>query len=140
LVPDVWSNNFYVLPVESKAKDTVPVPFKVTWDGIAQFIYMSGVTSNSTYAVGNPLRYQKFETRTDLAPAERSKTISCVKYSGDDPCHNNSADFKFGQTEPKIYTVFEYMEIGNYFSDFGLNFSAYGFWDVKQDALNPPVN
>jgi len=140
LVPDVWSNNFYVLPVESKEKATVPVPFKVTWDGIAQFIYMSGVTSDSTYAVENPTRYKIFETRSDLTPAERSKTISCVKYSGDDPCHNNSAEYKFGQTDPKIYTVFAYMEIGNYFSDFGLNFSAYGFWDVKNDALNTPVN
>lgn len=140
LVPDKWSNNLYFLPVKSKEEDTVPVPFKVTWDGLAQFIYMSGVTSNSSYAVADPDRYKRFETRTDLAPAERSKTISCVKYSGDDPCHNNSADFKFGQTDPKIYTVFEYMEIGNYFSDFGVNFSAYGFWDVKNDALNPPVN
>ena len=140
LVPDKWSNNLFVLPVKSKEEDTVPVPFKATWDGLAQFIYMSGVTSDSTYEVSNQARYKRFETRTDLAPAERSKTISCVKYSGDDPCHNNSAEFKFGQTDPKIYTVFEYMEIGNFFSDFGVNFSAYGFWDVKNDALNPPVN
>jgi hypothetical protein len=140
LVPDVGSNNFYVLPVKSKEENNVPVPFKVTWDGIAQFIYMSGITANTTYAEDNPLRYKKFETRTDLAPAERSKTISCVKYSGDDPCHNNSSEYKFGQNDPKIYSIFQYMEIGNYFSDFGLNFSAYGFWDVKYDALNTPVN
>jgi len=111
LVPDVGSNNFYVLPVKSKEENNVPVPFKVTWDGIAQFIYMSGITANTTYAEDNPLRYKKFETRTDLAPAERSKTISCVKYSGDDPCHNNSSEYKFGQNDPKIYSIFQYMEI-----------------------------
>ena len=73
LVPDKWSNNLFVLPVKSKEEDTVPVPFKATWDGLAQFIYMSGVTSNSTYEVADPARYKRFETRTDLAPPKDPK-------------------------------------------------------------------
>jgi hypothetical protein len=137
IVPDDY-DNFNVLPVKSKSEPTIPAPFKFTWDGIAQFIYMSGFTSD--WSTSSPPTLASFEMRTDLAPDERSKTITCLKYSGADPCFNNSTEYNFNQNDSRKYTIFSYMEIGNYFSDFGVNFSAYGFWDVKNDALNQPVN
>ena len=121
---------FEVWPVKwnSSQSGLEPTAFDLAWTNLAQFIYMSGWQNN-----------QQFELRKNVATTDRTKTISCFKYVEVDPCYNNTTEFNWGQSGSNIFTSFYYMEIGNYFSDFGVNTSAYGFWDMSTDERNPVV-
>ena len=120
-------SQFQVWPVKlnSSLSGLEPTAFDFAWTNLAQFIYMSGWQN-----------YQQFELRKNVTTADRTKTISCFKYGSVDPCYNNTSEFNWGQSGSNIYAVFYYMEIGNYFSDFGVNTSAYGFWEVATDGRN----
>jgi hypothetical protein len=122
---------FFVLPVKIIDGKYISSPFQFAWTGMAQYTFMSGFNQYINGSGDTADVFKKMAMRSELLPRERTKEVACLRYSGDDPCYNNSSDFKFGQSSSGVFAVFDYFEIGNYFSDFGVNYSSYGFWDFN---------
>ena len=106
-----------------------PTVFNFSWSNLAQYIFMHGQTTGTGY----------FELRKEISTSERSKTFDCFTYASINACNGSTAQFKWNQTGDSKYSVIKYIEIGNYFSDFGTNISAYEFYAIENGGRNPYV-
>lgn len=128
---DTYKN---VFPVNwNTAHDAlIPVTFNAAWTGLAQWIQMVGIKVDMANSANN----SRFEIRRNLSTTDTDRVISCVATGSVDPCYNNSTEF-LSWLNSGYLSVFTYMEIGNYFSDFGIHITSYGFWNFEDDGLNP---
>jgi hypothetical protein len=106
-----------------------PTSFIFSWSNLAQYIFMHGQTTGTGY----------FELRKEISTAERTKTFDCFQYASVNACNGSTSQFKWNQTGDSKFSVIQYMEIGNYFSDFGTNISAYEFYAIENGDRNPYV-
>jgi hypothetical protein len=101
--------------------------FSASWTGMAQWIYMNGIV----FDINNPgSTSPTFEQSKSVASSDRDKIISCSKYGLTNACATNSTKF-YSWFNSSYIAIFNYFEIGNYYSDFGTNISAYGFYAIE---------
>lgn len=123
-------SNKFVFPVKKNSTDNCPASdsaFEASWTGMAQWIYMNGLVFNLDDLSSSA---PTFELRKNLGTTERARSISCFNYGLENACVNNTGTFYTFFNSRKL-AVFTYMELGNYFSDFSNNISAYGFYNIE---------
>jgi hypothetical protein len=104
--------------------------FDTSWTGLAQWIYISG----GKLVPGDDTSWNDFGIRQAVSTSESNKKIYCSQSGTTNPCES---DGSFSWNQSGLISVFNYMEIGNYFSDFGVNITAYGFSNFENSAVNP---
>jgi hypothetical protein len=138
---NVYKNVFPLKVADNNGFDVLKY-FDASWTGLAQWIYLSGATEDwtkvGTLVDGITVKAPTstpFGMRTDLSPTESSKKIYCSNSSTYPHC-DSSGTFRWFHNS-YFGNIFYYMEIGNYFSDFGVNITAYGFTNFEDSGANP---
>jgi hypothetical protein len=101
----------------------------LAWTGLAQWIYASGL-------VYEPQNTNSFFTRTNIKTTTTNVSLACsylTSKTDQKQCKApNDANSNLFATDSKFFATISYIEIGNYFSDFGANITSYGFYLIEE--------
>ena len=102
----------------------------LAWTGLAQWIYASG--SVNPYGQSDI-----FSTRTNIKTTTTDLSLACsylTDKTNQRQCKtpSDSSGKLFSVDDSGIFTRVSYIELGNYFSDFGANITSYGFYLVEE--------
>jgi hypothetical protein len=103
------------------------------WNNMAQWIYGSGITVQ----VPNNDNTTRFTTRVNAKTNESSLSLACsykTDKSNQKQCLSATGnEFSAGGNNgSQHFSIITYIELGNYFSDFGANVTSYGFYAIEE--------
>jgi len=112
-------------------------PFNLAWTGMANFLTIYGsVNALPAYSFLHAFEILKF-----TAPTSNSLSVPCeIIDITDKQCleGSNSAKFAVGENNSTYSTFITYISIGNYFSDFATNVTAYSFFGIENNPQTWP--
>jgi hypothetical protein len=103
------------------------------WNNLAQFVYAAGQTLQlPSYAYAT-----SFVTEVNTKTTQSSLSLSCsynTDKSDQKQCLSTTGNkFSAGAAnDSQYFSLINYIEVGNYFSDFGSNVTGYGFYAIEE--------
>jgi len=103
------------------------------WDNMVQWIYAAGETLQlPSYAYAT-----SFITEVNTKTTQSSLSLACsykTDKSDQKQCLSTTGNkFSVGTAnDSQYFSIIQYIELGNYFSDFGSNVTGYGFYAIEE--------